>query len=176
MVPREGRRGGLVLFSKNTINLKIEGSLKYFIDASTDKGTENEWHFTGFYGELEIAKRCEAWNQLRLLNSRQQVSWLCLGDFNEIIQQHEKVGGAIRPHNQMQLFRDIIDECRFMDLRYAGPKFTWCRHFENDTSIWERLDCGLATNYWFLNFLAQRFTIYNVIPRIIALFLLYWLL
>ena len=60
--------------------------------------------------------------------------------------------GVARPHNQMQLFCDIIDECGFMDLGYVGPKFTWCRHFENDTSIWERLDRGLATNDWFLKF------------------------
>lgn len=69
-----------------------------------------------------------------------------LGDFNEITKQDEKMGGAFRPHNQMQLFRDVIDECNFMDLGYVGPKFTWSKHFENGHSIWERLDRGLATN------------------------------
>ncbi|KAL4626130.1 hypothetical protein ACB092_05G073600 [Castanea dentata] len=80
----------------------------------------------------------------------QHIPWLYLGDFNEISLQHEKVGGAVRPHNQMQLFCDIINKCGFMDLGYVGPKFTWCKHFENGTSIWERLDKGLATNDWFL--------------------------
>ena len=28
-----------------------------------------------------------------------------MGDFNEINKQEEKMGGATRPHNQMQLFR-----------------------------------------------------------------------
>ena len=46
-----------------------------------------------------------------------------------------KLGGAIKPHNQMQLFRDVIDECRFMDLGFVGPKFTWNKHFENGNSI-----------------------------------------
>lgn len=69
-----------------------------------------------------------------------------LGDFNEITKQDEKKGGAFRPHNQMQLFRDVIDECNFMDLGYVGPKFTWNKHFENGHSIWVRLDRGLATN------------------------------
>ena len=68
----------------------------------------------------------------------------------------KKLGGAIRPHNQMQLFRDVIDECSFMDLGYMGPKFTWNKHFENGHSIWDWLDRGMATNGWFLKFPSSR--------------------
>ena len=52
-------------------------------------------------------------------------------------QNKTKLGGAIRPHNQMQLFRDVIDECNFMDLGYVGLKFTWSKYFENGHSIWD---------------------------------------
>ncbi|KAL0006672.1 hypothetical protein SO802_008174 [Lithocarpus litseifolius] len=52
----------------------------------------------------------------------------------------------------MQMFREVIDECGFMDLGYVGPKYTWSRHFENGSSIWERLDRCLATSSWFLKF------------------------
>ena len=68
----------------------------------------------------------------------------------------EKVRGALQSHNQMQLFRDVIDECRFMDLGYVGLKFTWSRHFNTSISMWERLDRGLAMNSWFLKFLSSR--------------------
>ncbi|KAK7833160.1 hypothetical protein CFP56_025757 [Quercus suber] len=43
-----------------------------------------------------------------------------------------------------------------MDLGYLGPKFTWSRHFVNGSSIWERLDTGLATNDWFMKFPRSR--------------------
>ncbi|XP_030964467.1 uncharacterized protein LOC115985690 [Quercus lobata] len=152
VVPREGRSRGLALFWKSTVNLKVESSHRYFIDATIDKGTEGEWRLTGFYGEPETTRRWDAWDKLRQLNSHPGVPWLCLGDFNEITKQEEKVGGAIRPHNQMQLFRDVIDECSFMDLGYVGLNFTWSKHFANGNSIWERLDRGLATNGWFLKF------------------------
>ena len=56
----------------------------------------------------------------------------------------------------MQSFRDVIDECGFMDLGYVGSKFTWARHFENGNCIWERLDRGLANNGWFLKFPRAR--------------------
>lgn len=52
----------------------------------------------------------------------------------------------------MQLFRDVIDECSLMDLRFVAPKYTWSKHFDSGQSIWEQLDQGLATNNWFLLF------------------------
>ena len=66
------------------MNLKIESSHKYYIDATIDKGTEEEWRLFDFYGEPETTRRWEAWDKLRHLNSRPGVPWLCLGDFNEI--------------------------------------------------------------------------------------------
>lgn len=53
----------------------------------------------------------------------------------------------------MQLFREVTDECGFLDLGFVGPKFTWSRYYVDGHSIWERLDKGLATNSWFLKFL-----------------------
>ncbi|XP_050259980.1 uncharacterized protein LOC126705069 [Quercus robur] len=138
-------------------------SLVFLAETLTDEarlefvqGEESEWRLTGFYGEPETANRIEAWNKLRCLNSYPICPWLCLGDFNEIVRQDEKVGGALRSHNQMQLFRDVLDECGFMDLGFVGPKFTWARHYEDGSSIWERLDRGLATNNWFLKFPGSR--------------------
>ena len=155
-VPREGKGGGLVLFWRSMINLTIKDSNKTYIDAFIDKSSKNEWKLMGFYGEPKIARRFEAWNKLRNLNKNPKMPWLCMADFNEIIRLDEKVRDAIRPHNQMQLFRDVIDECKFMDLGFVGPKFTWSRHFENGNLIWERLDRGSATNNWFLKFPGSR--------------------
>ena len=75
-------------------------------------------------GELDIARRHEAWTKLRALKSRPEKPWLCYGDFNEIIKQDEKLRGARRPYNQMQQFREVIYECGFMDLGFKGFKYT----------------------------------------------------
>ena len=90
VVPRVGRGGGLVLFWWSSINLIVEGSHKYYIDAVVNKGMDGEWRLTGFYGEPETSRRREAWDQLRSLNLRLEVPWLCCGDFNEITRQDEK--------------------------------------------------------------------------------------
>ena len=52
----------------------------------------------------------------------------------------------------MQLFRDVIDECGFLDLGYVGEQFTWRKHFVDGHSLWERLDRGLANYDWFMKF------------------------
>ena len=156
MVPRLNRGGGLVLFWKKSINIEVVDSHRYYIDTIINGNTEDAWRFTGFYGEPETHRRSEAWSKLRSLNSRMNIPWICGGDFNEIIRQEEKWGGAFRDHNQMQLFRDVIDECSFMDLGYVGPRFTWAKHYVDGHSIRIRLDQCMATNSWFQKFLGTR--------------------
>ena len=56
----------------------------------------------------------------------------------------------------MQLFRDVADECGFIDLNYASPWHTWQKHFSTGHSIWERLDRALATNDWLLRFAGTK--------------------
>ena len=56
----------------------------------------------------------------------------------------------------MQQFREVIDECGFMDLGFEGSKFTWSKHFENGVSIWERLNRCLVNNSWFMKFGGSR--------------------
>ena len=109
---------------KNSIDVDVVDSHRYFIDAIIDGNTDNAWRFTGFYGEPETYRRSKAWSKLRSLNSRMNIPWICGGDFNEIVRKEEKWGRIPRDHNQMQLFRDVIDECQFMDMGYVGPKFT----------------------------------------------------
>ena len=147
-----GRGGGLVLFQKSSVNLSVEGSLKYFIDFYINKNSKNAWCFMGFYGEPETVKRYEAQNDLRGLIHHSNIPQIYARDFNKITKQGEKLGGALRNHNQMQLFKEVIDECGFMDLGFIGSFFTQSKHFWDGWSIQERLDRGLATNSFFLKF------------------------
>ena len=82
MVPRTTKGGGLVLFWKNSVNLTVVESHKYYIDAVINKNDDDEWRFAGFYGEPDSSRRNEAWAKLRSLNSSQNIPWLCAGDYN----------------------------------------------------------------------------------------------
>ena len=51
--------------------------------------------------------------------------WLCLGDFNEIMDANEKFGGLPKSRRQMMGFRDTLLSCNLHDLGFVGPKYTW---------------------------------------------------
>ena len=113
------------MYWSNSINLNVESYSKNHIDAIINKGARDAWRFIGFYGEPVTHKCYESWDMLRQLNNRFMLPWLCSGDFNEIMKSSEKLGGSCRSHAQMQLFRDVIDECGFIDLDFIGSQFTW---------------------------------------------------
>ena len=52
----------------------------------------------------------------------------------------------------MQLFRDTMDVCGFIDLGFKGNPFTWKKYFRDGQTLWERLDRGLANNKWLLRY------------------------
>ena len=114
-----------MLFWKDDFYPKIETFSKNHIDTMINKNIEDEWRFIGFYGEPNTQKRHELWARLCSLKARGTAPWICVGDFNEISKQSKKKGGRIRPHNQMQPFRDVLDECGFMDMGFVGSLFTW---------------------------------------------------
>lgn len=89
-----------------------------------NKGKDNVWRFTGFYGALETHLRTKSWVLLKDLHNWSDLPWLCAGDFNELLKSHEKLGGQLRPYWQMQQFREALDECRLLDLGFVGHKFT----------------------------------------------------
>ena len=156
VVERINRGGGLVLFWKNDLVVDVISSSLNHIDAVINKDTEAAWLFTGFYGEPESHRRHESWDLLRNLHSQNSLAFLCAGDFNEILKQSEKLGGQMRPLGQMQLFKDILDECGLMDIGFKGSPFTWSKHYNNGVSIWERLDRVVVSYDWFSKFPGAR--------------------
>ena len=94
VVPRANRGGGLVLFWKESIEVTVEGSDKNHIDAIIKRNIEDEWRFTGFYGEPNTQRRIESWDLLWNLNRKFNIPWLCAGDFNELIRGDKKLGGS----------------------------------------------------------------------------------
>ena len=152
---RRNKVGGLVIFWKEDFDLTIETFSKNHIDTTVNKNKVEEWRFTGFYGKLDTRNRHEAWACIKNLKSRGSAPWICAGDFNEITNQSEKLRGRVRPHVQMQAFKDILDECGFLDLGFVGSEFIWHKHFAGYIA-WERLDRAVATSDWLSLFLDTK--------------------
>ena len=80
------------------MDVTMEGLGRNYIDTIINKNKEDEWRFTGFYGE---PKKTQNWimDLLRSLEQKFQIPWLYAGDFNELTRSDEKVGGNRRSHN-----------------------------------------------------------------------------
>ena len=133
-------------------DLQVLSSSNNHIDTLINRGKENVWRFTSFYGAPETQLRVEYWDLLRELNNRVSVLWLYGGDFNELLKSNEKLGSRLQPYNQMQKFREVLDECGLFDLGFEGSKFTWYKTHPDGYVVWERLDRAVSTVDWF-NFL-----------------------
>ncbi len=124
VVKQINKGGGLVLFWKHDINLTIKSYSLSHIDSVIDCSSANPRRLTCFYGAPETHLRINSWNLLRSLKNQYSMPWCCIGNFNEITRISEKSGNRGRTERQMQEFRDVINECEFIDLGYKGLPFT----------------------------------------------------
>ena len=130
VVLRETMAGGLALLWQNSVQIDVDSSSLNHIDVIVDEGKENSWRFTGIYGMPEASRKSETWDLLRNLHRKYSLPWLCASDFSEILLSHEKLGGALRSETAIREFREVVDDCGFMDLGYEGKEasveITWC--------------------------------------------------
>ena len=101
------------------------------------------WFLTGFYGHPVPSLRVQSWELLRRLGKDANGGWMCMGDFNEIIGNYEKVGGNLRSIGAMNRFREVLDDCRLIDFGQVKNEMTW-----RNKVVLERLDRCLCNWEW----------------------------
>ena len=76
------------------------------------------WRITGFYRRLEDHRKHESRSYLRHLHSRDSLPWICIGDYNEILNSNEKQDRIPRPLRPMEEFRTTLLHCGLIDLGF----------------------------------------------------------
>lgn len=124
MVARDcdGKSGGVALFWRRGIDLSLRWDGKIHIDTTVTDEDGSKWRLTRVYGDPRI--KSETWRLLRTLHNQDNLPWLCIGDFNEIMFNYEKQGGVARSQACMQQFRDALAFCELHDLGFKGDIFT----------------------------------------------------
>ncbi|KAF7841177.1 reverse transcriptase [Senna tora] len=95
-VPTCGLSGGLALWWDESIDLDILYSSKNLIH-----------------------------DKLRGLAVRNGASWLCVGDFNDLLYHGEKWGRRPRASRKILSFQNLLNDCDLFDLDEKGLEFTW---------------------------------------------------
>ena len=119
VVPHSPGGGGLFLAWKKDIDLTVKHATNNYIDTRIlFKGIS--FHATFVYGEPEVSKRLQVWNEISNLHSTNGGPWFLTGDFNEIIDNSEKSGGPDRAEGTFGAFRSFLSQNDLFDLKHSG--------------------------------------------------------
>ncbi|KAF7824156.1 reverse transcriptase [Senna tora] len=140
-----GKSGGLAVWWKNDITLNFSFSSKNFIHVVVASTLIDTPSFLSLvYGPPEEMERRVAWDQLRSFSSKIQGSWLCVGDFNDVLFHSEKWGGKLKASRKVVNFQNLLSDCGLFDLEYNGSSFTWFNKRIGDAFVMEKLDRALG--------------------------------
>ncbi|XP_028784258.1 uncharacterized protein LOC114740307 [Neltuma alba] len=140
MDPR-GRSGGLAVWWMDELQIDLISGSSNIIHARISCTSEDAPYFlTLVYGPPKEAERSRVWDRLASLATSINGSWLCAGDFNEILNQNEKMGGNPRAARKILRFHKMISDCEFLDLEFKGSRFTWANGRIGVNNIKERID------------------------------------
>jgi hypothetical protein len=101
VVDSEEKGGGELLCCGGGIDVSLRSKSKLHIDVDVKEANGRVWQFTRVYGESHSDQKFRTWEMLRGLSTPSDGPWLCAGDFNEILYNHEKEGGKCRPQSYM---------------------------------------------------------------------------
>lgn len=149
VINSKGLRGGIVVLWRGDYILELEPYTKSHISLRiTHSLAGYEWILIGFSGNSLTSRRIESWKLLRVVKHPHGMTWLCVGDFNEILHQEEKYGASMRPYIQMEDFKLAWEDSGLSDSSYVGDMFTWSNDREGEQFTKERLDHAFSNSRW----------------------------
>ena len=136
--------GGLALLWKGDVQLNVINYTANHILAKVVEEDGLVWFFTRLYGWPEAGQKVKSWALLRHLRTLVDGPWVCIGDFNAILQSTEKLSKRPPQHSQMDAFREALDHCQLEDLGFSDYQFTWNNKRPGEANTRLRLDRATA--------------------------------
>lgn len=152
-VPPVGLSGGLSLSWKGHVDMEVLDSSPNFIDVKLTTGPEPTF-ITFVYGVPRPEERASLWEKLSAMGSDRNDAWLVTGDFNDLLDNSEKVGGLVRWEGSFVAFRSFVTQAGLWDIQHTGNHLSW-RGTRYNHFIQSRLDRALANCRWSENFPAS---------------------
>lgn len=148
-VDPEGLAGGLALWWTDEVELEVESASKNLIHSFVrEKGSAACWATTFVYGSPVQSGRDLVWEDLKNISRTENLPWLSIGDFNEVLSMDDKVGGNCPSQSWLDSFHDMLNFCGFVDIDFKGPKCTWRNNRLGKDCIMERIDLAFANSTW----------------------------
>ncbi|KAF5187888.1 hypothetical protein FRX31_022525 [Thalictrum thalictroides] len=168
VVPSEGLSGGLRVLWKKYFQMRVVFCDSWIIhcEVRLDNCTwdyadaefcrdayRKDYMMVSFvYASPHFVVRKYQWLNFYQFRPPDDVPWLTIGNFNDIVSKDEKVGGCPFNFTKSHFFIDMIDQCELCDLGFIGSFFTWQNKQYGSRRIWKRLDRGMANVAWKFRF------------------------
>jgi hypothetical protein len=127
VVPSQGQSGGLWIMSTNEVEVSIYDHNHHYILALCKNKTNNQQYgLVCIYGDPHHRSMNVIWDQvLNFVTLNASMPMFCMGDMNEIMHNHEKLGPSRVHVNRINAFYTYGKHYGFIDLGYNGPAYTW---------------------------------------------------
>ncbi|KAG2315720.1 hypothetical protein Bca52824_018842 [Brassica carinata] len=108
----------------NNVNISFKFVDKYLLDFGVRMGGE-AFFVSCIYGEPMKKNRPKLWERLSRIGVHRKEAWCMLGDFNDIRNNGEKIGGPRLGEKTFQPFNDMLSACQMVELPSSGNNLTW---------------------------------------------------
>ncbi|KAL9444311.1 hypothetical protein AB3S75_017490 [Citrus x aurantiifolia] len=130
------------------LTVQINSYSRHHIDFLVQNAQGKSWRGIGIYEHPQANQKKHTWTLLRRLAGLSSLSWLCFGDFNEILSLNEKTRGLDRSVDAVGEFREAVRDCSLIDLGSRGYPFTWSNRQFGPKLIEEKLDSFFCNQEW----------------------------
>ncbi|XP_013589191.1 PREDICTED: uncharacterized protein LOC106297509 [Brassica oleracea var. oleracea] len=146
-VAPEGLSGGLTVLWKDCYKVEILSSDKRLIDMSVEMGSLF-FFLSCVYEDPVRDRRQLVWDKLVNIGLTRDRAWALIGDFNELLDNSEKLGGAVRNDSTFWDFRNMVENCKIKEVRSTSNTLSWVGWRDN---VWVqcRLDRSFGNDEWF---------------------------
>lgn len=130
--------------------MEVKKANKNIIDCLVHLGGKS-FFLSCIYGDPGSEGKARVWESISRIGCHRKEPWCLIGDFNEILNNSEKLGGPRRSEASFVPFAEMLACCEMEEFISRGNRFTW------EGTIWKKsiqccLDRSFGNKAWLLLF------------------------
>ena len=79
-----------------------------------------------------------------------------LGDFDELSDENDKLGGLTYVSNRSKIMQNFLSQTATSEIPFLGPRYTWMKKLSGPHNVFERLVKGVASISWISSFATAK--------------------